>query len=388
MLSALLISYITNATCAKKPPQMNAAESSANANSFDIDGKRDCGIDEDQEGDGDEDDYGGKECEEISLKIILNKDRTLHETNQVVDYLYRGGSLCSMMFYDFCRCVRLEKVSTGHTKNTADTRLGVLKRHELKQGHPLAAMHQLIKHTNEARGEGINLLIPHVVGMSIPRKSDKGYHMFALAHFIPFNIDHLLLCPSQTVTDVFDSSVFSSRHLHLLDNWEAIHEYQDEWDAEQMQRHAEQVRESHAMTRVLHSAIEGGETTEIDVTRAGCQRARDIEAELLVNVMQECGWVRGREQQPEHCMVKGNCESPCPEPPSSQLKVWATSVKCQENELMARHRNAANVTEQAEISKTEMATETMHFPLPSTQSKGFNNICMPVTEVPKQGHKF
>ena len=88
--------------------------------------------------------------------------------------------------------MRLEKISTSQTKNTADTHLGILRRHELKEGHLLAATHCLVEHTNELRGEGANILVPRVVGMSIPRKSDKIYHMFTMAHFIPFDIDEPL----------------------------------------------------------------------------------------------------------------------------------------------------------------------------------------------------
>ena len=90
------------------------------------------------------------------------------------------------------------------------------------------ATHRLVEHTSESRGEGINLLVPRVVGMSIPRKSDKVYHMFALVHFVPFSVDTPLLCPGQTAMEAFDSSELSPTHLQILDNWEAIHECQDE----------------------------------------------------------------------------------------------------------------------------------------------------------------
>ena len=95
----------------------------------------------------------------------------------MIDYLYWSEALRLMAFYDFCRCIRLEKTSMSKTKNTADECLGVLRRHELKDGHLLALTHRLIEHTSEVRKERTNLLIPRVVGMSIPRRSDKGYHI-------------------------------------------------------------------------------------------------------------------------------------------------------------------------------------------------------------------
>ena len=141
-----------------------------------------------------------------------------------------------MTFYDFCRCVRLEKTSTSKTKNTAETHLGVLPRHELKQGHPSAKTHRLVEHSNELRGDGSNSLFPRVMGMSIPRKSDKGCRIFALAHFIPSNIDNPLLKPGQTVESTFEGSTFTERRLQILSNWEAILECQDERDADRMRK--------------------------------------------------------------------------------------------------------------------------------------------------------
>jgi len=162
MLSALLISYVTRAARTREMVRVE------NDNADD---KNDEDVDEGDETDDDanEGDHGEREREDISLKIVLNRDGTLREANQVVDYLYRGETLRSIAFYDFCRCVRLEKVSTSPTKNVANERLGVLTRHELKHRHPLAITHRLVEHTNEFRGEGANLLVPRVVGMSIPR---------------------------------------------------------------------------------------------------------------------------------------------------------------------------------------------------------------------------
>ena len=255
MLSALLISYVKKV--------VGSVETNEAREDSDDDGESD------ENDDAEDSDCRDWEREDVALKIMLNRDGTLHETNQVIDYLYRGESLQLMAFYDFCRCVRLEKTSTSKTKSTADDRLGVLARHELKHGHPLAATHRLVEHTSETRGEGTNILIPRVVGMSIPRRSDKDYCAFALAHFIPFDIDNPLLSATQNVTTAYNSTEFSSRHLEIMENWEAIHECQDERDAERMRRRTEQARESRAMTRSLHGAIESGDVTDIDPAKTG-----------------------------------------------------------------------------------------------------------------------
>ena len=393
MLSALLISYVTRAARMGSTKRFvpENAESDGNSEPGEGDGsgdgskhdESDDGEDSGSDGDADEDNYGDREREDISLKIVLNSDGSLREANQVIDYLYRGETLCSMAFYDFCRCLKLEKTSASQTKNTSDTRLGVLRRHELKQGHPLAATHRLVEHMNELRGEGANLLVPRVVGMSIPRKSDKAYHVFALAHFIPFGVDNPLLHPGQNATDVFDSETFSPRHTQILDNWEAIHECQDERDAERMRKRTEKARESRVMTKALHGSIESGDGIEVDVTRAGGRKARDGQAEQLVDVMYQCHWIRAREREHTQGTTVEN-ELQCPEPTASQLKAWAVSIKKQENEAMARRRNAGNVTEQVEVNRTEMPTETITFSMPLVDPPAPDHAYVPATETTSQ----
>ena len=371
MLSALLIAYIS------KTSRIIASDVLA-ANARDEMGTRDS--DDDSEGECSDD-----EREDVALKILVDRNGALREGNQVLDYLYRGETLREMVFYDFCRCVRLEKISASKTKNTADTRLGVLTRHELKEGHPSAGTHRLVEHTNELRGEGTNLLVPRVMGMSIPRKSDKGYRMFALAHFIPFGIFDPLLKPGQTVNNVFESAKFTNRHQQILDNWEAIHECQDERDAERMRRRAEKSRESRAMTRALHGSIEAGEEIDVDLNIATTKRknVREVQAELLVDLMRQCNWIQrcqpGTQAGPHDALLMRDFDYPVPT--TSQLKEWASSIKLQEDTTMARRRNAGDVSEQEEIHESE--TPTFHFP--SSVPLAFSNGApTPATEAPNR----
>jgi hypothetical protein len=377
MLSALLIAYVSKASriVTSDAPHVTCDQTSTEVGDDDS-GDSDGGSDS---GDGlDEGEHGDKECEDVALRILLDRDGALHEGNQVLDYLYRGETLCRVAFYDFCRCVRLEKTSRSRTKNTADTHLGVLTRHELKRGHPSAETHQLIEHTNELRGEGMNLLVPWVMGMSIPRESDKGYRMFTLAHFIPFDIDSPLLKPGQTVDDVFESVRFADRHLQILSNWEAIHECQDERDADRMRKRAEKSRESRAMTKALHGSVEAEQEIDVDMAITKQRKARDTQAELLVDLMRQCKWISsgqpGRQVETYNTSSTDGFDYPAPTP--SQLKGWALSIKQQENATMARRRNASNVSEQAEVRESE--TLTPH-PLPRSPLV-FDKKPVPATE--------
>ena len=154
-----------------------------------------------------------------------------------------------------------------------------------------------------------------------------------------------------------------------------------------MRKHTEQARESCAMTRALHGSIEEGDKTEINTMRVGSQKTRDVQAELLINVMRQCGWIRNAKQGHTRVMATEN-ELQCPEPTTTQLKTWAVSIKQQENEMVARRRNAGNVTEQVEANRTEMATEMANLSLPLVYPPTFDDAYVPVTEALRQDRKL
>lgn len=156
------------------------------------------------------------------------------EANQLHHYLYRGDTLSNMNFYDFCRCVRVQaKSQSKRNKNTADTRLGVLRRHILKREHPQHETHELVEHTNELRGNGVGEFVPQIVGMSIPQSTHGiTWMLFVLCHFKPFSCDSPLLDTNENIEDVYSKFEFSVNSRRVMDNWEAIHECEDQHDAE------------------------------------------------------------------------------------------------------------------------------------------------------------
>jgi hypothetical protein len=151
------------------------------------------------------------EQELVHLRIATDKEGNLVEANQIHHYIYRAESLSDMSFYDFCRCVRIEKISkSAKNKNTYATRLGVYRRHPLKNGHPSSETHELVEHTNEECGDGYKELVPRVIGMSIPRSSDmKAWSIFALAHFKPFSISNRLFGEHESAIEAFQAYDFS-----------------------------------------------------------------------------------------------------------------------------------------------------------------------------------
>jgi len=67
----------------------------------------------------------------------------------------------------------------------------------------------------------------------------RAWPLFALAHFKPFSATVPLLNNEQDAEQVFHSYAFSHTARQILLNWEAVHECEDERDAERL---AKQVR--------------------------------------------------------------------------------------------------------------------------------------------------
>ncbi|KAL0057233.1 hypothetical protein AAF712_016133 [Marasmius tenuissimus] len=193
--------------------------------------------------DANEDSSEDDESEEqpyVSLSVD-NQGRVL-ESNQFHDYYYRGDTLQTLNFYEFARCVKRE----AKTNSPKTHRLGTLTRHALLTGHSLAETHQLVLHTNETEHQSKNL-IPRMIGATPPRVSHPSYHLFMLAHFKPFSCKVPLLDDTnQSAKDQFDCYNFDARSLRVMGNWEAVHECEDEWEAERIKKSANRAKKVRA----------------------------------------------------------------------------------------------------------------------------------------------
>ena len=97
-----------------------------------------------------------EDVEQPYLRIQTDHHGKLVCKNQVTDYWYRPPALADMTFYEFARCISLEN------KKTDGNHLNAHARHILHENHPLHSTHQLVKHTNEKRGECQTRLVPRV----------------------------------------------------------------------------------------------------------------------------------------------------------------------------------------------------------------------------------
>ena len=96
MLSSLLLSHIRTIYSNKKTQDFEKNEATSDS------------------------DTENKLSELGSIKLELDKNGKFVENNQVLDYFYRDEKLSNLNFYNFARCVRLEKCHS-HTHSRIDT---------------------------------------------------------------------------------------------------------------------------------------------------------------------------------------------------------------------------------------------------------------------------
>lgn len=82
---------------------------------------------------------------------------------------------------------------------------------------------------NAERGDGAHELVPRIIGMSIPHRTNlRMWAIFALSHFKPFSICTELLAQDEDPIVACTAYEFLAGSSNVMTNWEAIHECKDE----------------------------------------------------------------------------------------------------------------------------------------------------------------
>jgi hypothetical protein len=312
--------------------------------------------------------------EDVHIHVATDKNGEIVECNQIHHYIYRVSTLDDMCFYDFCCCVCLQsKEKSKDTKNTPETRLGVLHWHGLLEKHPLSDTHELLEHTNESHSEGTHEYVPRVVGMSIPHCMNLAlWALFALAHFKPFSSTHPLILPGSSVVDVFNTYSFSPRNLAIMQHWEAVHECEDERDAECLRRRAQ------LTTMKRHPPISPPEIDNDDYVPRITPLCRSTAEEFKVNqfvllLKQSCwltenedsGMVTSRQNDLHDNLIDVNLRSVDIDCSPSQLTKWMSEICKQETVIVENRWNTLNPDLQMEWSHVK---EISSFEFPSIPS--------------------
>ncbi|KAG1780884.1 hypothetical protein EV702DRAFT_1193713 [Suillus placidus] len=201
--------------------------------------------------------------------------------------------------------------------------------------------------------------------MSIPRATDvKAWALFCSADFKPFSASSPLLCNNEDFVDVFNRYSLLPASRHVMNNWEAVHECEDERDTDRMRKQANATAERRALTNSL--ALTGEE---------------DFRILQVVLLMQQAKWLSRRKDELDvvQCDVQNVAHVPdesIPQPDNmkAQLKRWKAEIKHQENLVSNARWNALNTDTQVKhpTAETELTSPLLHNvpprPLPETEA--------------------
>ena len=301
------------------------------------------------------------DVEHTFLKIQKDHAGNLINHNQLTDYWFRPNSLSDMNFYDFTRCITLQKKrkedGNDFSFTTKFERLGVQIKHCLLPNHPLAKSHHLLQHTNDLTGQTGKQFVPRIIGSNIPRKhSDKQWMIFTLAHFKPFDHCHPLIDRESSIEETYRSFSFSQRSQTIMQNWEDIHECEDERDKERMRKRSAITAESLAMSDTINRTFPNIDHNDVDIILNSKKIAhKDFIVLQTIHALEQSQWLTSLNFR-DHTTITKSYVPSYPTPSTQQFKEWKNSVKIQEN-IIARRRQTGDVLQHLQqnsvIEKTE-----------------------------------
>ena len=280
-----------------------------------------------------------EDMEHISLRIALNHDGKLLDTNQFHDYFYRASSLAHMSFYHFCLCVKIQKI-TDHTPTVDhDSHGNCHRRHQLVLPHKLSKTHQLVEFRSDLDIDTETLKIPKVVGCSIPQpNAGEPYYLFMVSHFKPFGIESPLLKGWKTFQEEFENFPFTDRALHVMKNWDAIHECEDARDSERLKRRAALSEKSMATANSILNTMTDNLDEEVLVE--GKNKKTDFCIQQDILKLNQADWLIAN---PTIQMPSVDDNNWLPKVTGDLLKRWKNSKKEQEECRASAQHNKQDV---------------------------------------------
>ena len=244
-----------------------------------------------------EDEHHIELFEPVKLHLSVDRSGRLIEANQIDNYYYRDSKLHGVCFYDFIWHFRVEKKSNIMLKDTDELRLGTYPRYELQYPHPQYQTHVLIDHSIKIGKDNSNLAIPRIIGMSVPRLGDKLHALFMLAHFKPFDVDSPLWNAKIGIENTYKQFKFSNRALEIMRNWDAIHECEDQCDADRLKKRVSHLQEATEITKSVMYSDSHNDTSVLLSTDKVDRRQlqKDIELNSVLYKLQTSNWFQSKE---------------------------------------------------------------------------------------------
>ncbi|KAG2750132.1 hypothetical protein P692DRAFT_20734343, partial [Suillus brevipes Sb2] len=189
--------------------------------------------------------------------------------------------------------------------------------------------------------------------MTIPRSSSKKvWCLFALAHFKPFGLEAPLLRRGEDIVDAYEKYTFSPRAREIMVNWEAVHECEDERDADRLRKRAQLSVESKALTSSLALSLDDDGLDTVTLPPNSSRRAEDdFRIQQTVLLLQQSNWLARKTPTPVELLSKPDPASSDSVSPSAQdatpackadIKQWLREIKMQEEAIAHARKNALN----------------------------------------------
>lgn len=201
--------------------------------------------------------------------------------------------------------------------------------------------------------------------MNVPqKKSELEWALFTLSHFKPFSCSHPLIMLGQTLLETYGGQKFDEFATRVMNSWEAVHECEDERDAERLRRCAAIAAKSRQlMSTLLSRGLAGTDTSdECDAVKVMSNQkrpVRELRLERAFTLLRMAGWM-----QLETIIhsgpgdTNGESVSMPDEVDELTLKVWKKAIQTQAKFVAQTRQNALNPKEQSAVSLTEVERET------------------------------
>lgn len=277
----------------------------------------------------------GSPNEPQKLRLMMGDDGQLQRSNQIDHYYYRDLMLKNITFYDFVARFKVEKSRKPQGELQDAQRLGTYKRYALVHGHPMSDSHCIVEVVNISRGDGLQIRIPRVIGANVPRKTSDTYKLFMLAHFKPFSRSNPLIKEGENVVTEFSTFTFSGGGMRIMDNWEAMHECEDERDAERIRKQTKVQKDTSYGMGLEPYTLD--DDNSISFTSAN-ETANSYDTSELMLKLVGCNYFSsaGNASQVQQINL------PLPNVTTLLLNGWKSETKQQEKQLAANRRQSSN----------------------------------------------
>jgi hypothetical protein len=166
-------------------------------------------------------------------------------------------------------------------------------------------------------------------------------NIIALAHFKPFSVNQLLLAEGESFDEVFAQFEFSMFNTRILENWEALHECEDERDAERMKKQLSAQKAAKALTHSMKT-IDSTDLLEIDETSSAGNTGQTVDPKVqsLLQSLVVSEWLHPKSDQ-DIARIQVTTQSFS----SSMIKDLKKQLKESGKSFLRSQRTAANVSE-------------------------------------------